>query len=219
MAWIGAAIGAGAALLGTHSSNESSSREAEKTRDFQEELSNTAYQRAMQDMRAAGLNPILASKLGGASTPTGAMANIRDYGAAMASGMTAGSSASQTESNIAKQEQETENLKQEIHRIREDIALKSSQGWLNASAARLNDQQIEKLAQDISQSIAQVAQIESQTTAIDAENTQRLIMQKFLETYDYAAIAKYLGIDARLVKVIIGKLFGPGTTINNYRIK
>lgn len=42
---------------------------------YQERLSNTAYQRAMQDMREAGINPILAYNQGGASTPTGAGAS------------------------------------------------------------------------------------------------------------------------------------------------
>lgn len=52
------------------------SAEAQKNRDWQEMMSNTAYQRAMADMKAAGLNPILAANLGGASTPGGATGTI-----------------------------------------------------------------------------------------------------------------------------------------------
>lgn len=52
------------------------STEAMKNREWQEHMSNTAYQRAVADMKKAGLNPILAFQNGGASTPGGSAGTI-----------------------------------------------------------------------------------------------------------------------------------------------
>lgn len=52
------------------------SAEALKDREFQERMSSTAYQRAVEDMKKAGINPILAYANGGASTPGGSGATI-----------------------------------------------------------------------------------------------------------------------------------------------
>ena len=55
--------------------NRFNAEQAQLNRDWQEKMSNSAYQRAVADMRKAGINPILAATQGGASTPSGATAS------------------------------------------------------------------------------------------------------------------------------------------------
>ena len=77
-----AVIGAAASLYGGYQANKSreqaaaaanvaSAESAARQMEFQREMSDTSYQRAVADLKAAGINPMLAAMKGGASTPGG----------------------------------------------------------------------------------------------------------------------------------------------------
>lgn len=81
-------IAAGADIFGGERRNVQQAAEAQRDRDFQERMSSTSYQRAVEDMKLAGINPMLAFQQGGASSPGGAQAQLEDVvGPAVSSAM------------------------------------------------------------------------------------------------------------------------------------
>lgn len=67
----GAVLSSAADLLGGSQQNKWNREAAQKQMDFQERMSSTAHQREVEDLKAAGLNPILSAN-SGASSPSGA---------------------------------------------------------------------------------------------------------------------------------------------------
>lgn len=77
-----AALGAGASAYASHKGaqmqNEAQRQMAREQMAFQERMSNTSWQRAVADMKLAGISPALAYQKGGASSPGGAMPGVQD---------------------------------------------------------------------------------------------------------------------------------------------
>jgi len=74
-AWIAAAIGAAASIGGGLIGANQARKEASKNRDWQAQQYAQRYQVTMNDMRLAGLNPMLAYSQGVGSSPTGGTAD------------------------------------------------------------------------------------------------------------------------------------------------
>lgn len=95
-----AIIGAGASLAGGllgfaggEDTNAANIEMVKQQEDFQERMRSTAYQTAVKDMEAAGLNPMLAYSQGPAQVPSGASIQLQNPALGLQQGLTSAGSA------------------------------------------------------------------------------------------------------------------------------
>jgi len=154
---LGSTIAGLTGFLGQQETNSANQANAQTQMDFQERLSNSAYQRQVADMSAAGLNPMLAyMKGGGASTPTGAMATFQSPASAGVNAALTASQSSRTQAEIpyiqsntqlnqteiAKVEQSTNLIKAQIDQIKGDTNFAVQQDKLKQTAFMLQQQAV-----------------------------------------------------------------------------
>jgi hypothetical protein len=111
---------AASGAFGQYAANKAGQAAARQQQDFQERMSNSAYQRAVSDMRKAGINPILAYKQGGAGTPSGAMYQPGNIGLA---GAQAAAATGQAMLSSAQKEQVEKQLPLVMDKLRAEARL------------------------------------------------------------------------------------------------
>lgn len=116
----GALVGGAINLFGARAQNRENARQAEISRQWSAYMSNTAVQRRMRDMQAAGINPILAGRYD-ASTPPSAMSHgMQNVGAAAVQGATSALQMRIQKKNMDLIDAQTEKTRAEAGKVRAD---------------------------------------------------------------------------------------------------
>lgn len=180
--------------------NEANSAQAQRQMDFQERMSNTSWQRGMEDMRLAGLNPIFAYKAGGASTPNGAMAVMQN---AEAAGVDAFAKGANTAINLAAQKHQLKTLAEQAKNANYQGALIQAQEGLNTQQSAMLATQMASAKQQADQEAIRTKVMESTLPVVQHQN------KSFMDNPSRYELKQWLGS--------VGALLGGGNSALSYK--
>lgn len=154
--------------------NKFNEEQAQLQRDYETEMSNTAYQRAYDDMKKAGLNPNLAGGQGGASTPTGTAATSAGVASFdLAGAMNANANAAATQAQIKNLNADTELKNKNAGKSESETKLIQTQEGIMKAQSILEQEllktQNKKEQQEYKNAIEELEKIKSETDLNKAE--------------------------------------------------
>lgn len=149
---------------GSIASHIFSAKAARDNRNFQERMSSTAHEREVADLRAAGLNPVLSAHRG-ASSPSGAVAEVPDYGQASSRGIASAVALRQAKANLDLTEAQSGKVRSETKFLDDSFQLRLREQGGKTDLAELDSQQ----AREIMPTLLKQAKAELERTLASAE--------------------------------------------------